>query len=85
MRSRIIPVSHTTSTPSMEWTPERVRKLRRQLRLSQRAFGDRLGVRQATVSDWERGKTAPTGPSVKLLEMIEVQARGQADGLSPAP
>lgn len=62
----------------MEWTPKRVQKLRRQLRLSQRAFAERVGVRQATVSDWENGKTTPTGPSVKLLDMLDTASRSEA-------
>lgn len=64
----------------MEWTPDRVRELRRAMRLSQRAFGERVGVRQATVSDWERGETKPTGPSVKLLDMLAEAAPQQTNG-----
>lgn len=39
------------------WTPERIKSLRGNL--SQSAFAQALGVRQATVSDWERGRREP--------------------------
>jgi putative transcriptional regulator len=61
----------------MEWTPRRVHKLRQRLKLSQQDFGDRVGVRQATVSDWETGKTKPTGPSVKLLDMLNEETKAR--------
>ena len=38
--------------------------------LSQRAFAARVGVRQATVSAWERGVHAPTGAAAKALREL---------------
>ena len=37
------------------WDSEKVQALRRHLRLSQAELADRLGTRQQTISEWERG------------------------------
>lgn len=50
---------------------ERVRRLRRRAGLSQAALARRLGVRQQTVSEWERGRYAPRGASLTVLRMFE--------------
>jgi DNA-binding transcriptional regulator YiaG len=49
------------------WDADGVRALRGRLKLSQQAMADELGVRQATVSDWERGLYAPRGASARML------------------
>lgn len=56
-------------TPS-EWTPGRIQKLRNQLGMSQAAFAERMGVRQATISDWETGKQEPSPMARRLLDRI---------------
>jgi transcriptional regulator with XRE-family HTH domain len=38
---------------------ERIRRRRLQLRLLQRELGERLGVTESTVSNWECGRTEP--------------------------
>lgn len=37
-------------------TPEEIKAARQRLGLTQAKFAERLGTRQATVSDWESGK-----------------------------
>ncbi len=49
---------------------QRVRRLRRRAGLSQAALARRLGVRQQTVSEWERGRYAPRGASLTVLRMF---------------
>jgi DNA-binding transcriptional regulator YiaG len=56
-------------TPS-EWTPGRIQKLRNRLGMSQSAFAERMGVRQATVSDWETAKQTPSPMARRLLDRI---------------
>lgn len=56
-------------TPS-DWTPGRVRRLRERLSMSQTEFAKRMGVRQATVSDWETGKQEPSSMARRLLDRI---------------
>ena len=42
--------------------------------LTQQAFAKKIGVRQQTVSDWEKGVNRPRGASLTLLNMIAEQA-----------
>lgn len=56
-------------TPS-EWTPGRIQNLRNRLGMSQAEFAERMGVRQATVSDWETGKQTPSPMARRLLDRI---------------
>lgn len=57
-----------------EWDADRVQRLRRHLRLTQRQFAEELNARQQTVSEWETGRYRPRGPSARLLSMVAEQA-----------
>lgn len=60
----------TPAKPKGEWTPSRIQQLRQELEMSQEAFAERMGVRQATVSDWETGKQKPSPMARRLLDRI---------------
>ena len=62
------------------WTGERIAALRRRLGLSQAAFARELGVRQQTVSEWETGRYAPRGASLRVLALAEERAPYDAGG-----
>jgi DNA-binding transcriptional regulator YiaG len=67
----------STSPPadaSSEWTPARIQRLRKHLQLSQAELGKRMGVRQATVSDWETGKQTPSPMARRLLDQLNARA-----------
>ena len=51
----------------MDWTAERIAELRERLGLTQAGMAEELGVRQQTISEWETGRYAPRGASVKML------------------
>ena len=52
--------------------PDHIRSFRKQKRLSQEALGELCGVRKSTVSEWESGKSKPSGSAALLLtEYIE--------------
>lgn len=55
------------------WDAERVRALRKHLGMTQQLFADKLGVRQQTVSEWEKAIYKPRGATVTLLNMISEQ------------
>lgn len=57
-------------TPEEDWRPELIRALRVRLGDSQEAFAARLGTRQQTVSEWERGASAPRRMARRLLRMV---------------
>jgi len=52
------------------WDGERVRRLRAALGDSQQTFAERLGTRQQTVSEWERGASRPRRMARRLLAML---------------
>ncbi len=68
------------------WDAERVQRLRAHLRETQGQFAVRLGTRQQTVSEWERGASRPRGMSRRLLQLVAEEAgfyrtpREQRDG-----
>jgi DNA-binding transcriptional regulator YiaG len=64
-------------TPS-EWTPGRIQKLRNQRGTSQTALAERMGVRQATMSDWETEKQEPSPMARRLLDRIASAAEDNA-------
>ncbi|MBI2852937.1 MAG: helix-turn-helix domain-containing protein [Chloroflexi bacterium] len=61
------------------WDAERIRALRRHLNLTQRELADRLGTRQQTISEWEKGMYRPRGASATLLSMVAERARFKYD------
>jgi DNA-binding XRE family transcriptional regulator len=52
------------------WEKESIKKLRRELRLTQVEFAKRLGCRQQTVSEWEQGIYIPANAYGKLLDFF---------------
>lgn len=46
---------------------ERIRKLRRHLDMTQREFGDRIGVKQNTVAQYEMGRNIPIDSVISLI------------------
>jgi DNA-binding transcriptional regulator YiaG len=52
------------------WSGQHVRALRERLGDSQQQFADRLGTRQQTVSEWERGASRPRRMAQRLLTML---------------
>lgn len=60
----------------MEWTPERIRALRKQLRLNQTEMAERLGYnRTSSISDLELGKFEPSPAVCILLDILEEHGR----------
>ncbi|GHV01564.1 hypothetical protein FACS1894211_11570 [Clostridia bacterium] len=49
---------------------EDIRQLRLRLKIGQRTFADILGVSPKTVEAWESGKNIPSGPSSRLIELL---------------
>ena len=47
-----------------------IRRLRESLNLSQPVFALHLHTTASTVRKWEQGETRPTGPALKLLNLI---------------
>ena len=54
-----------------EMPPQRIKTLRRHVHLSQAVFAAVLNTSLSTVQKWEAGDKRPSGPSLKLLNIIE--------------
>lgn len=67
------------------WDGARVRALRQHLGLTQEELAAQMGIRQQTVSEWERGVYQPRGASATLLSMVAERAgfRYQAGDTNP--
>jgi len=60
-----VPYAH----PAVE--AERNKAIRERERVSQSVFANYLNVTSSLVSKWERGEKRPSGPSLKLLSLVE--------------
>jgi putative transcriptional regulator len=54
-----------------EMPPQKIKFLREQAHLSQAVFAAVLNTSLSTVQKWEIGAKKPSGPSLKLLSLIE--------------
>ena len=72
-RDRASGTAPSADAPS-EWTPGRIQQLRKRLEMSQKELAKRMGVRQATVSDWENGKQSPSPMARRLLDRLAAAA-----------
>jgi putative transcriptional regulator len=57
--------------PVRKYKPAQIRRIRAKSRSSQAVFAAMLNVRKATVAAWEQGTKSPSGPALKLLEIVE--------------
>lgn len=51
--------------------PKKIKSLREKSNLSQAVFASVLNISVSTVQKWEVGDKKPSGPSLKLLDLIE--------------
>ena len=58
-------------TPVGPLTPQNIKRLRETANMSQALFARALNVTASLVSKWERGEKKPSGPSLKLLALID--------------
>lgn len=54
-----------------EMAPQKIKSLREQAHVSQAVFAAVLNISLSTVQKWEVGDKKPSGPSLKLLNLIE--------------
>lgn len=58
----------------VQWNSELIRALRRHMGMTQAELAKELGVRQQTVSEWEKGVYTPTRSSFKHLSLVAEKA-----------
>ena len=76
-------MSHQYQVERLPWDSQRVQALRRYLGLTQRELSNRLGTRQQTISEWEKGMYRPRGASATLLSIIAEQAKFHYEAVPP--
>ena len=57
--------------PVPAYSRDRIRELRHRHRLSQAVFAAVLNASLSTVRQWEIGDKRPSGPSLKLLDLLD--------------
>lgn len=57
--------------PIRKLSPRQIRSIRARARMSQALFAAVLNTSVSTVQKWEIGEKRPSGPSLKLLDVIE--------------
>jgi putative transcriptional regulator len=57
--------------PIPSYTPTKIKKLRNQHHISQAVLANILNTSLSTVRQWEIGNKKPSGPSAKLLDILD--------------
>jgi putative transcriptional regulator len=57
--------------PVRHYTAADIRRIRKEAHVSQAVFAAVLNVGKATVAAWEQGGKEPSGPALKLLDLVE--------------
>ncbi len=57
--------------PKRPIQPEDIRRIRTANHVSQAVFAAMLGTGKTTVQQWERGSKKPSGPALRLLDLID--------------
>jgi putative transcriptional regulator len=61
----------TCLTSVEELAPAAIQRIRKDAGMSQPVFALTLNVSLSLVSQWERGEKKPSGPSLKLLNLVD--------------
>jgi len=61
----------TVPDPPPDYTPERIARMRKSLKMSQGVLARVLNVSTKTVQGWEQGLRQPTRAARRLLEVLE--------------
>lgn len=57
--------------PVPDYTGEKIKAIRKRYKLSQAVLASVLNISLSTVRQWEIGEKHPSGPSLKLLDLLE--------------
>ena len=57
--------------PKRDFSAEDVKQIRAKSCVSQTVFASVLGVGKTTVQQWEQGLKKPSGPAVRLLDIVD--------------
>ena len=57
--------------PVKKYTNEEIKRIRNKSGMTQTVLANYMGVSKKTVEAWETGRTHPTGPAYRLLDILE--------------
>ena len=58
-------------TPVNKYSNEQIKSIRNKSGMTQAVFANYMGVSKKTVEAWELGRTHPTGPECRLLDILD--------------
>ena len=58
-----------------DFNSDKIKRLRKELNMTQENFAHEIGVTFATVNRWENGRTVPNKVAQKILKMMEKKFR----------
>lgn len=68
---RKLPRRSVTVIPIKDYSAEEVKEIRKSTGMTQKLFAEYMGVSDKTVEAWEAGTNHPSGPSSRMLSMME--------------
>lgn len=60
--------------PITEYSKNEIREIRKKAGMTQNVFASYMGVSKKTVEAWEGGRTHPTGPAFRLLNILDKES-----------
>ena len=66
-------VTHFVILPVRKYDSREIRSVRMTAGMTQSVFASYLGVSPKTVEAWERGRTHPTGPAYRMIDLLALQ------------
>lgn len=76
-KSRILMIE-----PVKKYTNEEIKRIRNKSGMTQAVFANYLGVSKKTVEAWELGRTHPTGPAYRLINILEQEKETELSFIS---
>ena len=58
-------------SPVTKYSNKEIKAIRNKAGMTQTVFADYMGVSKKTVEAWELGRTHPTGPAYRLLNILD--------------
>lgn len=71
LRTVQLTTREATADPAPLYTPDEIKALREKSLVSQALFAKALNLNAETVKAWEQGKRTPSGPALRLLEVVD--------------
>lgn len=65
--------------PVKKYSNKEIREIRMKAGMTQSVFATYMGVSQKTVEAWECGRTHPTGPAFRLLDILSAEDLDQTE------